>query len=667
MAAPAKIKNKNRIIILFVIFGVVLIALGARLGWIMLVDGDEYSKKAAAQQMKDTSIKAERGTIYDANMNELAVNAPTYSVWCWPETVEKSGLKAGNMAKLLAKITKVDEKTILKDLKKDANMVRVAKNLSTEQAEKIQKLMKEKKLAGISLDESTRRYYPYGEFCSNIIGHTNDDGNGICGLELYYNSYLSGTTGRLIQNTDVNGRVVSYGKEKYYEPKDGLDIVLTIDSVLQQYLENQLKQAYTEMGSKQVFGISMNPNTGEILAMGQYPGYDLNNPKDPVTDKKKEELEAIETSEEKVEYWNKMWRNFLVSDTYEPGSTFKLVTTAIALEEGVTNINETFFDNGYFYSYGESLRCWRYYAPHGTETLAEAVQNSCNPIFCLLGTRVGARKYYEYLDAMGITTGTGIDLPSETKAVTYDRNTLFPIELAAMSYGQGISVTPVQLVSAISTIVNGGNLIKPHVVKQIQDENGNAIYKADCKVVKKIFSEETSKEMCEIMQSVVDKGTGKAGYIPGYRVGGKTGTADKVENGRYVDGKVCSSFVSVAPSDDPEVVTLIVVDEPAGEVHYASTVVVPYVKNYLEEALPYLQVEPKYSNEKEANTSAGSIAVQNMVGHTIASAQGKLEAQGLKAIVMPGTGTDSKTKVVDQYPKYKTRVKAGTTVYLYTE
>lgn len=667
MAAPAKTKNKTRIIILFAIFGVLLILLGVRLGWIMLVNGDEYSEKAAVQQMKDTSIKAERGTIYDSNMNELAVNAPTYSIWCWPETIEKSDIKAEDIAKRLAQITKVSAKEILKDLKKDSNMVRVAKNLSSEQADKIKKLIQDKKITGISLDESTKRYYPYGEFCSNVIGHTNDDGNGICGLELYYNSYLSGTAGRLIQNTDVKGRVLSYGKEKYYEPEDGLDLVLTIDSVLQQYLENQLKQAYTDMDSKQVFGISINPNTGEILAMGQYPGYDLNNPKVPVTEKRQEELDAIETSEEKVEYWNKMWRNFLVSDTYEPGSTFKLVTTAIALEEGVTNINETFFDNGYFYSYGESLRCWRYYAPHGTETLAEAVQNSCNPIFCLLGTRVGAKKYYEYLDAMGITTGTGIDLPSETKAVTYDRNTLFPIELAAMSYGQGISVTPIQLVSAISTIVNGGNLVKPHVVRQIQDKDGKIIYKADCKVIKKIFSDETSREMCEIMQSVVDKGTGKAGRIPGYRVGGKTGTADKVENGRYVEGKVCSSFVSVAPADDPEVVTLIVVDEPAGEVHYASTVVVPYVKNFLEEALPYIQVEPKYSDESEANTSAGEIVVQNMVGYSVASAQAKLEAQGLKAIVMPETVSDTKIKVIDQYPKYRTRVKSGTSVYLYTE
>jgi len=666
MSVSARLKNKKRLIILFTIFALVLIALGARLGWIMLVQGDEYSKKAASQQIRDNSIAAERGTIYDSNMNELAINAPSYSLWAFPETLKASGSKPSQLARKIALIVDQEEKVVFADITKDASMVRVAKNLNADQRKAIQALIKEENITGLSIDEASKRHYPYGELASNLIGHTNDDGNGICGLELFYNSYLSGTAGRLIQNADVNGRVLSYKTEKYYEPEDGLNLVLTIDSVLQQYLENQLKSAYNDMGAKQTFGISINPNTGEILAMGIYPGYDLNNPRTPVTEAQKEEYEALATSEERVKFWNQMWRNFIVSDTYEPGSTFKLITTAIALEEGLTNLNETFNCIGYYQLYDDQLNCWKYPGCHGVQTLAQAVQNSCNPVFVTLGLRIGAAKYYEYLEALGFTTKTGIDLPSETSAIMYDFNNIMPGELGALSYGQGISVTPIQLVSAIATIVNGGNLITPHVVRQIQDDEGNIIFAADNKVKRKIFSEQTSKEMCEIMQSVVDEGTGKAGYIAGYRVGGKTGTADKVVNGRYAAGKVYSSFVSVAPSDDPEVVTLIVVDEPAGSVHYASTVVVPYVKSYLEEALPYIQVEPVFDDQTDYNTSAGSISVPNFCGKTVEASVAKLGEMGLKAIVRP-TSQDKTKKVVDQYPKYLGRVNPGSTVYLYTE
>lgn len=667
MATQAKLKNKKRVIILFIIFGLALVLLGARLGWIMLVQGDEYSKKAASQQIRDNSIAAERGTIYDANMNELAINAPSYSLWVYPETLKSTDAKPSKLARKIALIVDQDEKSVYADITKESHMVRVAKNLSSDQRKQLQELIKNEKLNNcLTIDEASKRHYPYGELASNVIGHTNDDGNGICGLELYYNSYLSGTEGRLIQNADVNGRVLSYKTEKYYEPEDGLNLVLTIDAVLQQYLENQLKQAYNDMGAKQTFGISINPNTGEILAAGIYPGYDLNNPRVPVTERQQAEYDELETSEDKVKFWNQMWRNFLVSDTYEPGSTFKLITTAIALEEGLTNINETFNCIGYIRIYDDTLNCWKYPGCHGVQTLAEAVQHSCNPVFVTLGLRIGATKYYEYLEALGFKTRTGIDLPSETSAIMYDYKKIMPGELGALSYGQGISVNPMQLVSAVATIVNGGNLITPHVVKQIQDDEGNIIYAAENKVTRKIFSEQTSKEMCEIMQSVVDVGTGKAGQIPGYRVGGKTGTADKVVNGRYAAGKVYSSFISVAPSDDPEVVTLIVVDEPAGSVHYASTVVVPYVKGYLEEALPYLQVEPVFDNGQSGSGVVGSVSVPSFKGKTVETASEKLAELGLKPIVTPNTADGSK-KVVDQYPKYLERVKPGSSVYLYTE
>lgn len=667
MAAPARTNNKKRIIILFALCSVVFLFLCIRLGWIMLVDGEEYSDKAIEQQTKDTPITAERGSIYDRNMKELAVNAPTYTVWVRPaEVVDKSG-DSDEMASILAEITGGDAAEIKASIEKDSSLVNIAKRLDTDQAEKIRAYMKKGKLPGISVDESTKRYYPYGEFGSIVIGHTNEDNNGIAGVELSYNDYLGGKSGRIIRNTDASGRQLSYGTEKYYEAEDGLNVVLTIDEVIQHYLDKALQNAYNDNGALKTMGIAMDPKTGEILAMSVYPGYDLNDPRTPTTEKGKEEYAALQTNEEKVAYWNNMWRNFLVSDTYEPGSTFKLITTAIALEEGLTNMSETFNCIGYYQLYTDTLKCWRYYNPHGIQTLAEAVQHSCNPVFVTLGLRIGAQKYFDYLDALGFSAKTGIDLPGETSTIMYDRDTIKPAELATMSYGHGISVTPIQLITALSSLSNGGYLMKPHIVKEVRDDDGEVIFKNETKVVRRTVSEQTSEEMRQIMQSVVDEGTGKQAYIAGYKVGGKTGTADKVINGRYADGKVYCTFFGIAPSDDPEIAILFIVDEPAGATHYASTMAVPYARDFLEEALVYMQVEPDYTSEERKNIDEGSLVVQNLCGHTVEESIKMLQNQGLKYIVMPETSTDTSLTVIDQYPKYLTRVAEGTTVYLYTE
>jgi len=667
LAAPARTNNKKRIIILFTICCAVFLILSIRLGWIMLVDGKEYSDKAIEQQTKDTPINAERGAIYDRNMKELAVNAPTYTVWVRPAEVKDKNGDPEAMASILAKITGGDAEVIEDSIEKNSALVNVAKRLDTEQAEKIRAYMKKGKLPGISVDESTKRYYPYGSFGSVLIGHTTDDNNGITGVELSYNDYLSGKSGRIIRNTDASGRQLSYGTEKYYEAEDGLNVILTIDEVIQHYLDKALQDAYNDTGAKRAMGIAMDPDTGEILAMSIYPGFDLNDPRTPTTAKAQEEYDALESDADRVQYWNTMWRNFLVSDTYEPGSTFKLITTAIALEEGLTSTSESFTCVGHIQLYTDILKCWRYYNPHGTQSLAQAVQNSCNPVFVTLGLRIGAQKYFHYLDALGFSAKTGIDLPGETTTIMYDKDTIMPGELATMSYGHGISVTPIQLITALSSISNGGYLMQPHVVKEIRDDDGKTIFKNESKVVRRTVSEQTSAEMRQIMQSVVDEGTGKQAYIAGYKVGGKTGTADKVINGRYADGKVYCSFFAIAPSDDPEIALLFIVDEPAGATHYASTMAVPYARDFLEETLVYMQVEPDFTSDERENIDSGSLVVQSLYGHTVEEAIKILQNQGLKYIVMPETSTDTSLKVVDQYPKYLTRVEEGTTVYIYTE
>lgn len=666
MAVPTRTNSKKRILFLFIFCGVVFVLLAARLGWIMIVDGEEYSNKAVEQQTKDTPITADRGQIYDRNMKELAVNAPTYTVWVRPAELKEKNGDVTKMSEILAGITGSDASEIAESLSKESALVRIAKNLDTEQADQLREYMSNGELPGISVDESTKRYYPYGTFASHVIGHTSDDNTGIAGIEMYYNDYLSGKSGRIIRNTDASGRQLSYGTEKYYEAEDGLNLVLTIDEVLQHYLDKALEHAFYDTGASRTMAIAMDPNTAEILAMSEYPGYDLNDPRTPTNEKEFEEYENLQTNEEKVAYWNKMWRNFMVSDTYEPGSTFKLITTAIALEEGLTNMNETFVCNGYYKLYTDVLKCWRYYNPHGLQTLAEAVQHSCNPVFVTLGLRIGAQKYYQYLDSLGFTAKTGIDLPGETTAIMYDKDTIKPTELATMSYGQGVSVTPIQLITALSSIVNGGYLRAPHIVKEIQNDAGEVIYKNDNKVLRRTVSEQTSAEMREIMQSVVDKGTGKAGYIAGYRVGGKTGTADKVIDGKYAKGKVYCSFLGIAPSDDPQIIVLFIVDEPAGTTHYASTMAVPYAREFLEEALVYLQVEPEYTDSEVKTIEEGSLTVQNLTGYTVEKATEILQNQGLKAIVMP-ENSDASAEVVDQYPKYLTKVEEGSSVYIYTE
>ena len=662
MTDSAKSNNKRRAVILFTIWCAVLVLLGIRLGWIMLVDGEEYSNRAVAQQTKDTELAANRGCIYDRNMKELAVNAPSYTVWVRPSELKEKEGKPGKMANLIASAMGGDPVEIAKTLQKESTLVRVAKGLDSAQADKIREYIKDGRLPGISIDETTRRYYPYGDFASCVIGHINDDGNGVAGLELSYNTYLSGTPGRVIRNTDSSGRPLFNGTERYYESENGLNLVLTLDEVLQHYLETTLQDAYAGTGAKSTMGICMDINTGAILAMAYYPDYDLNDPRTPVEDKEKDAYAELETNEDKVQYWNRMWRNFMVSDTYEPGSTFKLLTTAIALEEGLTTVNESFFCKGSYQLYDNTFTC-RY---HGAETLSQALENSCNVVAITLGLRIGAQKYFDYLDTLGFSGTTGIDLPSETSSILYNPDTMMPGELATMTYGQGIAVTPIQLITAVASVANGGYLLSPHVVDEVRDDKGEVIFRNNDAPVRKIFSEETTKEMRVIMQNVVDYGTGKNGYIPGYKIGGKTGTADAVVDGHYAAGKVFASFVSIAPSDDPQIITLIIAENPSGA-HSAGTVVVPYVKDYLEDALKYLQVEPDYTDAEKAQIDASSVSVGDYTGKTVAEAKAQIQNQGLKPVVMPNNNSDTSLEVVDQYPKAHDKAKTGSVVYIYTE
>lgn len=659
-------RSRSRLIFVFSCTCLVCVLLAFRVGWVQVVAGERYEKMAVEQQTNDVPIPAKRGVISDRNGKELAISAVTNTIWVRPKDVrsvskEKEEQEANILktAKTLSEILEMDENEVRDIITKDKLLVKVAKYVEKEKADQIRAA----KLPGISIAEDVKRNYPLGAFAAHILGSTNIDNRGLSGIELKYDKYLSGVPGRWIKDTDLKGDGLSYGVEKYYQAEDGLNVVLTIDEVIQHYVEKALDQVQANTQAKGVWCIVMDPKTGEILAMAMTPDFDPNNSRVPLDPQKAAYVESLPDAQ-KQEYWNSMWRNPMISDTYDPGSTFKLITTSLALEEGVTSPTDHFTCTGYYDVSGTTLKCWKYYAPHGAQTLAQAVQNSCNPVFIQLAQRVGMDKYYEYLDLFGLTSKTGIDFPGEGNNILQRKDSAGPVGLATMSYGQGIAVTPLSLITAVSAIGNDGKLMQPHFVKEMRDSDGNVVEKVEPKVVRQVISSQTSKEMLTIMESVVSEGGGGNAKVPGYRIGGKTGTANKVVNGAYADSLVCSSFVGMAPIDDPKVAILLVVDEPQG-VHFGSQTAAPGVKMILQDTLRYLGIQPVYSAEEQQQIDSQMVAVPDVTGQSFGEAIGILGGQSLGYTVSPARTDNSDFLVVDQYPKAGTRVDAGSNVYLY--
>lgn len=592
---PTLSVTKKRIVLIFGILIFLIIALCVRLGWIQIIDADKYAAMAKAQQTNDEVIAAKRGAILDRNGQELAISASCYTVWARPagihsgKTDEQKEATYQNTLSTLEDILGMDRDELKTLLSSEKSMVKIAKYLDKDTATKLKK----EKLPGIEITEDTKRYYPLGPFASHVLGSVTDDNVGLSGIELQYNRYLSGVSGRWIKNTDVAGNDLSYGMDEYYGAEDGLNVVLTLDSVIQHYVEKAMETTMQNTGANRVICVVMDPKTGDILAMGCTPDFDPNNPRVPM-DVSEAAIVAAMEPEQKAEYWNKMWRNPIVSDVYEPGSTFKLITTSIALEEEVTNPNEHFVCKGSFNVAGTTLHCWRSYNPHGDETLTQAVGNSCNPVMHQLVQRIGNAKYYEYLRLFGLYEKTGIDFPGESLAILQNEKTAGPVGLTTMSYGQGIAVTPIQLITAVCAIANDGQLMQPRLVKALTDSDGKVVKEFDTTVVRQVISKQTSEEMCLIMESVVAEGGGKAAAIPGYRIGGKTGTANKAIAGGYSE-ETDSSFIGLAPMDDPQVAVLMIVDSPKGDVHGSSTAA-PGVKLVLQDVLRYMNIQPEKEN-----------------------------------------------------------------------
>ena len=552
-------KKRMRNGIFFII--ILIIGLITRVGYIQFMQGTELKAKAYAQQTSDRKVNAKRGTIYDrTGKNVLAVSSTVETITVNPTNMEAESKE--KVAQKLSEIFELDYDKVLKKLKKRSSIETIVKKVDKEKTNELRNWMRENNITrGINIDEDTKRYYPLNNLASQIIGFCGSDNQGLNGIEAKYDEYLKGKAGAISRITDASGSTIKDTSEQYTEPQDGDDLILTIDSTIQGIAEKYLKEACidnvcTDGGNI----IIMSPKTGDILALAGYPDYNLNEPF---------KVDENLSKEEGNNQMQKLWRNKAISDTYEPGSTFKLVTASAALEEGIAETDKAGEFNcvGHIEIAGVKIKCWRYYRPHGSESLREGLMNSCNPVFIGLGQKIGVHKYYEYLNKFGFFRTTGIDIPGEAKSIFLKEEKVGPVELATISFGQRFEVTPIQMATMLSTIANGGVYIKPRVVKQIisneeLDEQGNKkTTNIEPENGERVISEKTAKDVLNMMNSVVSEGTGKNAKVEGYNIGGKTGTSeDGVNTNKYV-----TSFIGVAPTEDAEVVILITLYNPTGE------------------------------------------------------------------------------------------------------
>ncbi|MDO4544593.1 MAG: penicillin-binding transpeptidase domain-containing protein [Bacillota bacterium] len=663
MTATSNKSKRSLVIILCLVFGCIAV-LALRLGWIQIVKGSEYSDKAVEQQTRDTPIEAERGVIYDTNGKELAVSVTCYSIWVRPtdvksgETEKETAENIETVTNSLSEILGMEYEEVKSLVTKEQSVVRIKKGVDKDVADQI----REAGLKGVEIAEDTKRNYPLGAFAAQTLGTVTDDNTGLSGLELQYNTYLSGVAGRWINYTDTSGNRLSYGEEKYYQAEDGYSIVTTIDQVVQHYTEKAIEQVMETTSADGAMAIVMDPETGDILAMAQSPEFDLNDPRTPLDEEEQEKLESMSDSE-KTTYWNQMWRNSLICDVYEPGSTFKLLTTAIALEEDIAEVDDNFTCTGEIDVAGQTLHCWRTGRPHGTQTLKQAVGNSCNPVFVQLATKIGIDTFYDYLGTFGITGTTGIDFPGETTALLQSKDAAGPVGLATIGFGQGVALTPIQLITAVSSFGNDGKLMQPRLVKELQDADGNTVETFDSEVVRQTVSEETAQEICDIMEYVVAEGGAGTAKVEGFRVGGKTGTANKPDpnTGGYSD-ETYSSCIAMAPMDDPKVAVLVIVDNPKG-VKYGSVTAGPGVQQIMSDTLRYLNISPDEESQKEA--AEEKIEVPDVVGESVSEAIGMLGGASLSYDADADAVAQSDFIVTKQYPAAGTKVKKGSKVYLY--
>ena len=647
--------------VLFTTFAIITLLI-TRLGYIQLIDGKRLSDMAYEQQTLDRSINPKRGTIYDATGQVLAQSSSVETVTVNPVNIKKEDRE--RFAKKLSEIFELDYENTLKKVSKRSSIETIAKKVDKEKTDKLRKWMEENSITtGINIDEDTKRYYPNNNLASQIIGFCGSDNQGLDGIEAKYEKVLAGTKGSIKRHTDAKGGEIGEEGEKYNSAVDGNDLILTIDMNVQSIVEKYLEEACID--NKCTDGgniVVMNPQNGDILAMATYPDYNLNEPYAAYT----EELKGIWDTQEQAEKTKSLqavWRNRAITDTYEPGSTFKTITSSAALEEGiVTDIDKEgqFSCTGAIEVAGVRIKCWRYYRPHGSESLRQGLMNSCNPVFIGLGQKMGVHTYYSYLQKFGLLERTGIDLPGEAGSIFLAENKAGPVELATISFGQRFEITPIQLVTAVSAIANGGNLVQPRVVKAIVDSETGERTDVETKIKAQAISKETSEKVLSMMESVVAEGTGKNAKVAGYRIGGKTGTSeDGVNTNKYV-----TSFLGVAPIENPQVVVLVTLYNPTGEGgHQGGGVAAPVGGQVFSEILPYLEVSQGNQDELE---EVEEVQVPNIEGMSIKEAEKVVKELGVELNFENEVENLDKenTIIVEQTPKEGVFVNKGNKIYI---
>ena len=632
---------RRRLALCMAVFFTLFSALATRLFYLQVIAAEDLQRRAQSQWTSESAIQPTRGRILDRNGAVLAQSATAYTASVSPRQVTD----AARFAAILAPVLDM-EAAVVEARASDTSRggVTLRRQLHRETAQQIKRMKADYAAAGsdalngLYLEEESKRYYPMGTFATQLIGLTTIDGVGQAGLEQSLDRYLSGKAGRVLSEIDGKGRALGYGQSEYIAAVNGGSVTLTIDASIQSFCEQAAREALQVNNAKAVRVLAMDPQTGEILAMVNKPDFDLNEPP-------RDDVDAL----------TERLRNRVLTDAYEPGSTFKVITAASALDAGLVSVNEGFYCSGSVVVDGGRIRCWG--KPHGAETFAQALQNSCNPVFVEMGLRLGADRLYRYLDAFGIGRRTGVDIPGEAEGIVISRRAVKRVDIARIGFGQSVAVTPVQLLRAVCAAVNGGNLLKPYVVREIADAEGRVIQRGEKQVVGHPISRETSATMRRLLEDVVTLGGGKNAYISGYRVGGKTGTAQV-----YVDGVVSrdthiGSFVGFAPANDPRIAVILIVDEADVPVDFGSVTAAPYAREILERALVYLGVAPE-TDEPPAER----VTVPDVTGLAVDAAIHALEEAGLES-VLDGAGS----RVKGQLPAPGAGMNAGALVMLYVE
>ncbi len=622
---------------------------------------EEYKGLATQIQLRETEVSAKRGSIYDANMKVLAQTATVWTVTVSPHDTDEKQHRL--IADGLSEILEVDEEDILKKLSNKNSYYRLIKSkIDKPVADRVNEFCNTNELSGVYVVEDYKRYYPYGDFASTILGFCGTDNQGLAGLESYYDEDLAGENGRIIAAKNGWGYDIGTGNEVLSETRDGYSLVTTIDETVQHYLEKHLALKAEEYKALEgAAGIVMNVKTGAILAMANYPAYDPNSPYTILDEDLYNSIMAItDPAEQNTAMSNarqKQWRNKAVNDLYEPGSVFKIITASGALDSGSATLGSAYNCTGSVKVENRIMKCSQTWG-HGHQSFSQALINSCNPAFISIGTSMGKDIFYDYFYSFGLAEKTGIDLPGEQNSLHYTADNHTNVTLASSAFGQSNKITPIQMITAVSTAVNGGNLVTPHLVSKMLDSDGNVVKDMTPEIRRQVVSEDTSKKIRNILQTNVTSGNGHHAYIPGYRIGGKSGTSQKLDTPQ--DNDYIASFVGVAPCDDPEIAILILFDTPTGSAgYYGGVLAGPVVGALMGEVLPYLGIEQVFSRGEQ---SLSNITVPSISGYDITQAAVKLQQKGLDVKIM-GNGT----KVLAQYPAYGTKVTGGSTIIAYTD